>query len=412
MILSQALRGKPSNQTTTGIPLTEMVQLTGGKTLSGQVVTPERSRTVATAYRCGNIISDDVGKMPLQVFKRNNQGNVEQVKPDARGRNLAYQIQISPNQWLWTPFLFKKVVIQWMIYWGNAYIWSPPTWPPQKLVLPADVTWPVFDLQGNLWYRTQFANMKVKYLPSWEVLHLLINPDKTGFEGRSVITYAAETLGRQLGAHETESRFYAQGLNAAGLLWTAGEVDKPARQKIRDAYEEAMSGSENAYRIAVMDPKITKFEQVTMKASDMQFLESIQATDQDICNFFGLPLFKLNAGKQSYQSNEQQNLDYLSTTLDPYLVQWEESGRLLWLAQDEQSDTQLHFIREALLRTDSKTRAEYNEILIRSGQRSPNEVREKDDFSPYEGGENFYMASNYSEISQAAALVAAAKGGK
>ena len=39
----------------------------------------------------------------------------------------------------------------------------------------------------------------------------------------------------------------------------------------------------------------------------------IAATDADIANFFNFPLHKLNMGKQSYESNEQQELNYIRT---------------------------------------------------------------------------------------------------
>jgi HK97 family phage portal protein len=396
MIVSRALKSFGNSKTVTQT-LPEVVGNFGSRTVSGQIVNPETSRYIASAFRCGNIISDDVAKMPLQQFVKRSSKQIEQVQPDSRTLNLAYLLEVSPNQWGWTPFLFKKAVIQWLLYWGNAFIWTPPVWPRQMLILPADTTYPVFDNSGALWYHVIFDG-KADYLPAVEVLHLLINPDTTGFEGRSVITYASESLGRQLGAYDTQSRFYSQGLSAAGILWTAGEVDAAARKKIREQYESAMSGSTNAYRIAVMDPKITKFEQITMKPVDMQFLESIQATDVDIANFFGLPLYKLNMGKQSYQSNEQQNLDYLSTTLDPYLVQWEQAARIKWISEAEQNYSYFKFIREALLRTDSKTRADYLSTKIQSGQMTPNEARAIEDQSGYAEGDTYWMPGNILKI--------------
>lgn len=397
MIISQALKNISTVPATMSLP--ELVSNLGLATSSGQVVTAENSKNVATAYRCGNIISDDVAKMPFQMFQKSGKNQITQINPDARPRNLPYLLEISPNLWQWTPFQFKKAVIQWLLYWGNAYIWLPPGWPRQMFILPADVTWPEFDRDGNLWYRTILAG-KTEYLPMVEVLHLLINPGRTGFLGNSVIAYARESIGRQLGAYETQGKFYSQGLNPSGIIWMSGELDKKARDKVRESYTESMGGggSKGAYQLAVFDQKITKFEPVSMKPVDMQFLQGIEATDLDISNFFGLPLYKLNMGKQSYQSNEQQNLDYLSTTLDPYLVQWEQAARIKWLSEAEQGNTYFKFIREALLRTDAKTRADYMSTRINSGQMTPNEARAIEDVSGYAEGDNFYMAANIVKI--------------
>lgn len=397
MILRNVFK-KINNSAELSSPPSWLVDFLGAKTGAGQTVTPENSRNVASAYRCGNIISDDVAKMPLKVIERRG-AEIRQVEPDARIRNLAYLLEISPNRYQWSPFLFKKQVMQWLIYWGNAYVWTPPGFPREMFILPANKTKPVFDTKGNLWFEYESdKEEKELYLPINEVMHLMINPDQTGFLGRSVITYARESLGRQMGAYDTMGNFYAQGLNPSGIIWTSGELNREAREKVRASYTSAMGGSDNAYKLAVFDSKISKFEPVTMKPVDVQFLESINATDVDIANFFGLPIYKLNMGKQSYQSNEQQNLDYLSTTLDPYLVQWEQAGRLKWIPEADQATTYIKFIRESMLRTDAKTRADYMRTKIESGQMTPNEARALDDLSPYAGGDSYYMAANISRI--------------
>ena len=380
-------------------PRGEILSSYGEKTAAGERVSPEGSKGISTAYRASNIISDDVAKMPFQQFNRVN-GKVNQVEADA-SRNLAYLLQISPNVWGWTPFQFKKSVIQWQLFYGNAYVWMPPVLPRQLLILPADRTKPVFDLEGNLWYEVRFSNTaKPEYIPSVEILHLLINPDATGFVGRGVITYARETLGRKLGMQKTESRFYSQGMNASGILYVnINEIkDDEERNKIRRSFSDAVTGSENAYNIAVADKRIVKFEPIAIHPKDAQFLEAIEATDRDIANFFGMPLHMLNMGKEAYNSNEQKYGEYLQGTLDAYLVPWEEAARIKWLTTEEQSTNYFKFNRASLLRMNAKDRAETNEIRIRSGQMSPNEARSKDDMNAYENGDDFYMTNNYSVI--------------
>ena len=367
----------------------------GKSTVSGKRVSVETAKSLATAYRCANILSDDIASMPLQVFQRFG-GVIEQVKPDAITRNLPYLLEIQPNRWM-TPFVWKKTIIQWLLNWGNSYIWQPPDAYRELFILPANVTYPVFDQEGSLWFKTRTPSGAELTLPGVEICHLMIN-STDGISGRSVITYAAETMGRQLGAHETQNRLNGKGLNPAAILWIAKEANEDAREKIRQAYTNSISGSDNAGGVAIFDPKITKFETVSMKPSDAQFLESIEATDAEIANFFGMPLYKLNMGKQSYESNEQQKLDYLQTTLNPYLVQQEQAGRLCWLRREEQSYTYLKYNRESLLQTDAKTRAAYLKEKILSGQMSPNEARAIEDLSPYSGGDKRYMPANMGMI--------------
>ncbi len=359
-------------------------------------VTDEISKRISTAYRCANILSDDIAAMPFQMFQRSGR-NIQRVMPDAVMRNTAYLLEVQPNRWM-VPLIFKKTIIDWMIHWGNAYIWTPSGPYREMFILAADVTYPEFDPDGNLWYRTTFPSGKHERIPSVEIAHLMINP-RNGLIGRSVLNYARDTIGRQLGALETQDRINGDGLKPAAIIWTKDEVkERAARQKIKEAYTESISGSENSGGVALFDAKITKFEPVTMNPADAQFLESIEATDAQIANFYGMPLYKLNLGKQSYESNEQQNLDYLRTTLNPYLVQWEQVGRVKWLRLEEQASRYLKFNRDSLLQTDAKSRAEYKKMMIESGQMTPNEGREIDDMSEYEGGDAHYFPANMGKI--------------
>lgn len=394
MLIERLLSGNPKPQEDPNAsPRPAYEPSYGYTTDSGMRVSVEGSKVIATAYRAKNIISDDVGKLPFQQIRREGR-NIFQVDPNPITRNMAYLLQVSPNIWGWTPFQFKKATIEWLLFHGNAYIWSPVKGPRQLLILPADRTTPVFDLDGNLWYRHTFSNNVSEYIPAVEVLHLMINPDSTGFAGRSVLTYARETIGRQLAARNTQARLFSQGFMPAAYVQFEGDLNAEARKKVRQAYEEQMSGRENVYRLAVFDSKITKFEPINIQLKDAEFLESIEATDRDVCNFFGLPEHMLNRGKEAYNSNEQKYLEYLQGTLDSYLVMWEEAARIRWLSREEQSNTYFKFVREALLRMDSKARAETMAIKIQNGMMTPNECREKDDMSAYPDGDRYYMAGN------------------
>lgn len=375
----------------------------GGSSNSGrsmtkakQDVSPELSKKVAVVFRCANGISDDIASMPFKHYERIN-GNTNTLQPDAALRNMAYMLEISPNRWM-TPFIFKKTKMMWEMFWGNSLIWMPP--PPaarELFILPTNMTTPKIDPNGNLWYEVRFSNGERKYLPAVEVTHTMIN-STNGIWGRSILEYARETTGLRLGMAETQSNLQGQGLNPAAYIQVEGTLDKAGRQKYRDAYGEVMSGSENAGSLVVFDNKIKKFEPITMKPNDAQFLEQINATDIDLSNFFKYPAYKLNMGKQSYESNEQQDLDYLKSTLDPYLVQWEQAARLRWLTEADQNSQYFKFVRESILRTDSKKRAEIHEIEMRTGILTANEARAHEDRNSYTDGDKFWMTRNNAEI--------------
>jgi phage portal protein BeeE len=73
--------------------LPELVQAFGYANAAGQVVTAETSKNVATAYRCSNILSDDVAKMPLQAFINRTPGQIERLRANSRAQNIAWRLE-------------------------------------------------------------------------------------------------------------------------------------------------------------------------------------------------------------------------------------------------------------------------------------------------------------------------------
>ena len=356
-------------------------------------ISAETAKKLSTVYRCMNILSDDIAALPFQQFERLERGS-RRVKPDGDSRNVAYLIEIEPNRWQ-TPFVFKKRLILDLLSMGNAYAWRPVSTYPEIYHLEASKVRPVFDRKGNRYFQVLFDNGEVKDIPDPEILQLMINPDKRGMFGRSVLGYASDTINRQIGANTSRNTLMGNGLLPTAILKVNGAIGEEARQKVKESYLKSATDG-----VMVQDNAIVDFKQITMNASDVQFLESIQATEVEIANYFGLPQYKLNLGKQSYQSNEQQQLDYLGTTLNPYLVQFEQSARLKWLATEEQDEGFFRFERKALMQLDTKTQAEFLHTQILDGIYSPNEARAINDLEPYPGGDQHYFPGNMAVITE------------
>ncbi len=361
-------------------------------TRSKKVVTEDTAKGVATAYRCANTIMQDIAMMPLQQFN-SFRGTVTRIYADPAARNTAYLLEMKPNRWM-EPFLWKATIVNWLIWWGNALIWDPPGPYRELFVLDTSKTTPAFDENGNKWFKTTFPNQTEEYIPDAEIVHLMIN-SKDGLWGMSVLEYARETLGRQMAAHETQDEISGNGLTPTAALFVKSKrLDQDARDVMKKAYIDAVAGG-----VAIFETdQIEKFETITMKPTDAQFLEGIAATDADIANFFNFPLHKLNMGKQSYESNEQQELNYVKSCLNPYLVQWEQAGRMKWIAEKDQPFQYLRWNRDALLQTDAKTRTEILVKKVTNGILTPNQALQIEDENGYPGGDSHYLAASLGRI--------------
>ncbi len=393
MIISNAVQSSvpPVPEKAMPSPATNYPRVVGlgrTKTKSKQVVNEDNAKRIATAYSCANTIGDDIGMMPLQQF-RSFQGEISRIYPDPVARNTAYLLERQPNRWM-VPFIWKKTIVNWLIWWGNAYIWAPPSRYPELFILDAGRTYPAFDEDGNKWYATTFPNGQEDLIPDVEMGHLMIN-SKDGLSGRSVLEYARETFGRQLAAHETQDSISGDGLKPTVALWVkSNKLSDEARETVRKSYLEAAGTGAAIFETSQFE----KYETITMKPTDAQFLEGIAATDADVANFFKFPLHKLNMGKQSYESNEQQELNYLKSCLNSYLVQWEQVGGVKWIAEANQPYQYLRFNRDAILQTDSKTRTEILVKKVQGGILTPNQALQIEDMNGYVGGNHHYLPAN------------------
>lgn len=363
----------------------------GGEKL--KPITREQSVRLSTVYRCINVISDDIAALPLQIYQKQGDKRVRLPK-NSSTRNAAFLVEMQPNRWQ-TPFVFKKLISQSLLLDGNAYVWQPISNYPERFLLDPRTVTPVLDSTGDRWFRWMAPNGKEVLLADPEVWHVLINPTGNGLLGRSVISYARETLARQWYSNESRGEILGNGLMPRALLQVNGALDNENRKLVKQKFLEAADDG-----VAVMDDRIVSFKPLSINPDDAQFLETSQAGDTEIANYFGVPEYKLNRGKQSYQSNEQQQLDYLGTTLNPYLIQIEQQSNLKWLTEVEAESCYHLFERRALLQITALARADYMAKMIASGLMSPNEGRQIEDMDRYEGGDQYFFAGNMAVITK------------
>ena len=159
------------------------------------------------------------------------------------------------------------------------------------------------------------------------------------------------------------------------MLTLSGNIDKEAKDKIRREWEEIHSGADKAFRIAVLDLGM-QYAPIGVSQRDAQFVESKAVTVEDIARFFGVPLHKLMAGKQAYNSNEQNSIEYVNGTISPIAIQCnqEDTAKLLF---DSEIARGMRVKRNLLaeLQGDVRSRAEwYKACLLYTsgkGERSP-----------------------------------------
>ncbi|MGM8213562.1 phage portal protein [Virgibacillus sp. W0430] len=414
MIFSNLLGVKNESDTTDlKEPAPWFLKMFGHESASGEKVTVNSALGVPTVYRCVNIKANAVAMLPLQVFKRTNKGREREKK-----HVVSKLLEDRPNPYQ-GPFKFKHLMETHRNTWGNAYVnidWGADGRPKSLWLLNPSVTEPIIDVDTNmLWYVTTLPNGKQVKIAYHDIIHLTaLTTD--GIKGKPPIQVAREAIGSSQAAQKFKGKFYKHGAVNSGYLKIPGMLNSDAKNVIRDEWEKANTGINNAQRVAILDAGL-EFQNISMPLKDAQFIESMRFDKAEIATMFDVPLHMVNELERATHSNiEHENLSFIRNTLSPILKQYEEEKSFGLFTERELQKYYLKFNLESLLRADKKTQAEFYKTMTDIGAYNLNEVRELEDRNAIEGGDVHRVDLNHVSIDIAdeyqLAKAGATKGGE
>ncbi len=359
---------------------------------------------ISTVSRCIDILSDSIGKMPFFVYD-----GITRVRVDHPIMEL---LGVRPNQWQ-TPFAFRKQMEAERVANGNGVALirrDPRTMEPTELIPIPRGHWQV-DLMpdGTLQYliRHPYTNETI-VCGRMDVVHVTAF-SKNGYTGIGYLERAQEIIQTARAAQEYSSSYYQNGGQPSGILRTdsdlAGTVKVTdadgtertisKKERLREEWERLHSGPANAQRIAVLDLGLD-YKPLSISNRDAQFVEQAALSVEDIARVFGVPLYKLQAGKQSYSSNEQNAIEYVVGTLHPNATIWEQELLYKLLnPQDVQRGLRIRGNLMAELRGDFNSRGTWYQHMRDNGAFSVNDIRALEDMPDVDGGDEHYASLNY-----------------
>ena len=134
------------------------------------------------------------------------------------------------------------------------------------------------------------------------------------------------------------------------------------------------------------------YQAISVSGEDAQMLQSRQYNVADIARFFNIsPVLLGDLSNAGYSTIEATNLQFLSYTLNPYIVMIEEELNRKLVGGE---DLEINLDETAILRTDKAQQASYYSTLLSMGVLSINEVRRELGLNEVEGGDNHNLAYN------------------
>ena len=402
MSMSNGLRAVARSPSLHSKAVTVDTLVAAGYPAAGTETGESFARKLSAVDRCIEILSDSIGKLPNYLFDSKTRRRI----PDDPVLQL---LNIRPNEAM-TPTIRKKVLETSRLVDGNGYDWilrNERTGRIQELIpVPGHLVEPWQDLSGRVWYTVIHPwTGEPMVLPNEDICHYK-GATRDGLKGVAVLRRASEVIASARAQQQYELGFYENGGQPSGVLATdadlSGPVDDPKnpgkkigrKDLLRREWERVHAGPRNSHRLAILDNGL-KYTAIAATNADAQFVESKLVSIGDICRFFGVPLHFLGEGKQAYNSNEQQAIEYVVRTLNPIVTQYEEE--LTWkLLAKRQVDAglEIKFNLLAEMKGDAASRADWYKSMREIGAFSVNDIRALEDMSDVAGGDTYYANLN------------------
>ena len=403
-------RDKPQNRTTGSA-----YSFFFGGSAAGKRVNERSAMQMTAVYSCVRILAEAVAGLPLHLYRYKEDGGKEK----ALDHPLYLLLHDEPNPEM-SSFVFRETLMTHLLLWGNAYaqiirngrgeVMALYPLMPDRMAVDRDD-------KGQLYYEyttsaddAPISKGSIVRLKPSDVLHI----PGLGFDGLvgySPIAMAKNAIGLAIATEEYGSKFFANGAQPSGVLEHPGTIKDP--QRVRDSWMSQFGGSANSNKIAVLEEGL-KYTPISISPEQAQFLETRKFQINEIARIFRVPPHMVgDLEKSSFSNIEQQSLEFVKYTLEPWLVRWEQSIQRTLFSADEKKRYFVRFNVEGLLRGDYASRMNGYAVGRQNGWMSANDIRELENLDRIpaeEGGDLYLINGNMTKLKDAGIFAASGAG--
>lgn len=377
-----------------------------GKTVSGKKVDEITAMQTSAVYACVRILAESVAALPLHVYRYTKDGGKER----AVNHPLFPILHDAPNPEM-TSFNFRESLMVHLLLRGNGYsqiIRNSLGQVTGLYPLLSDKMSVDRNDDGEIEYTyrtTKDENPNVKtgqvIFKRQDILHIP-GLGFNGLVGYSPIAMMKNAVGMTIACEEFGSSFFSNGARPGGVLEHPGLIKNP--DKLRESWQATYGGSSNAGKVAILEEGM-KYQQIGIPPEDAQFLETRKFQTNEIARIFRVPPHLIgDLEKATFSNIEQQSLEFVKFTLNPWIVRWEQALCKALLSPSEVGKYFIKFNVDGLMRGDYQSRMQGYSIGRQNGWFSANDIREMEDMNPIpdeEGGNLYLINGNMTRLQDA-----------
>ncbi len=377
---------------------------TTGRTVAGLVITPDNAISISTVWACLRYLSQTVAVLPWRVKFDGPKGPTTQ--------------DTHPNDWLlwkrpspeWSSFQFRETLTHWALRWGNGYaeiqldrgnrpfgMW--PLHPESVQVCRALEDFGDDEIfMGDIYYEYRNKGAVVN-IPAKRMFH--VRGFGEGPVGVNVIQYAAQSLGWARAAQIFGAGFFGNGLYLGGVVVNKKALTTEGLEKQKEEMKQAYGGPAHSNGWAHFDNDV-EVKTISVEPEKAQMIEANMFLVEEICRWFGVPPHKvMHLLRSTFNNIEHQAIEVVVDGISPWAKRFEDEADYKLFGQNR-SGLYTKMNMNALLRGDSKSRAEFYKQMFEMGSFSPNDVLRLEDSNTLgPDGDKHFVQSQYVTLDKA-----------
>ena len=368
------------------------------------VNSPQVALSVSPVYRALQLNMDTMGIMPVQYRKKDSEKGNFVVDMRGLGKRINYLLQVEPNPIMTAQDMWKMVTYAQKMR-GNGFVF---------------IERDEFDFPLRLWlcrmgeynlmtgrynfvqYLGEHGYVEKVNVPRSDVMHFA-NTYRydNGFWGMSTLEFAKSELSLIKTNKEQALETAAKGGRVKGFI----SEEKPTQGQGTLAFgmfnKDATNEYEKEINTKVYRQDITalrgleKFVNISMTAQDMQMIEQLNLSYDDVARYFGVPRPLLMLDTNSHY-NDYQNatMEFHTRTILPEKADREKEIFRKLIGFKDYGMRDIHICEKPLLAMDPERQAKVDLLNLQTGANTINEIRAEHDRPSVEGGDTPMASAN------------------
>lgn len=339
-----------------------------------------------------SVIATDMASLSLEKF-------IDGVK--SADDNLSYLMNVRPNSY-YNGFTLKFIIVANILLNGESFV-----------ELVRDESGRVRQLyhlkNSEVTYRqNRSTQMRLDYFVkngenerrvlSKDILHFKFF-SLNGVSGVPPLVSLKDDIETMRNSKRFLNNFFRQGFSGSGILkYKAGRLSKEAREKLKDEWQKANSGTDQAHKVVVLDDTM-EYERLEVDTEILKLINTSNFSTEQVAKVFKLPRHKMGL-ESTNTSLMQANDSYIVNTLSPYLTSLASEINFK-LADHSERDTEYKYNVDAFKFVDVETKTKSILDRLHAGVISLNEARQNFGLEAKRGDtfEEHFVSLNYTTLS-------------